>query len=103
MDSTTPEAQTALFAKAFVYEDVLGRPDSAAAVYRELLRTCADPSVADMLRAKLAPPDSSSPFFESDQALFGQSTETVETLLQPAQSEEGWPPPEESLRGRRFR
>jgi len=103
MDSTTPEARTALFAKAFVYEDTLRQPDSARAIYRELLRTCADSSVADMLRAKLAPPDSSSPFFESNEALFGQSTETVETLLQPAQQEAGWPPPEESLRGRRFR
>jgi hypothetical protein len=56
-----------------------------------------------MLRAKLAPPDSSSLFFESDEQLFGQSTATVEALLQPAETEKGWPPPEESLRGRRFR
>jgi len=103
MDSTTPEARVALFAKAFIFEDTLRQPDSAGVIYRELLRTCPDSSFSDLLRAKLAPPDSSSPFFESDEALFPSGGETVEAILQPTQAEEGWPPPEESLRGRRFR
>jgi tetratricopeptide (TPR) repeat protein len=103
MDSTSADGRTALFAKAAIFEDTLRQPDSARAIYRALLQTCTDSSTVAMLRAKLAPPDSSSPFLQTNEQLFGQSTESVEAILQPAQTEPGWPPPEESLRGRRFR
>jgi tetratricopeptide (TPR) repeat protein len=103
LDSTTPEARIAWFAKAHIFEDVLQQPDSARVIYSQLLKTSKDSSVVTMLRTKLAPPDSASPFFESDEALFGQKGEAVETLLRPTEEEKGWPPPEESLRGRRFR
>ncbi|RPH93328.1 hypothetical protein EHM69_10570 [candidate division KSB1 bacterium] len=102
MDSLTRDGRSALFAKAFIYENVLHQFDSAKVIYKNLLTHSADSSYATWLEEKLLPPDSNSIFLRSDKELFGKR-EAVETLLQPAKAEDGWPPPEESLRGRRYR
>ncbi|MBU0508867.1 tetratricopeptide repeat protein [bacterium] len=100
-DSTSTAGQTALFAKAHIYEEEFARFDSARVIYTRLLALFPDSSFAERLRRKLGPPDSVSCFLLTDAQLLG-SRAPVEDLLEEEPDETGWPPSEESLRGRRF-
>ncbi|MDD5089084.1 MAG: tetratricopeptide repeat protein, partial [bacterium] len=101
-DSTSEAGQKALFAKAFVYEQDMHRMNWAQTIYEDLLARFPDSSYAERLRRKLVPPDSESVFLLTDAQLMGARAAAV-NLLEETPDETGWPPPEESLQGRRFR
>jgi tetratricopeptide (TPR) repeat protein len=102
MDSNSTEGKRALFAKANLLEMRLHRFDQARITYERLLALSPDTAMANVARAKLAPPDSNSIFNLSDAELAGKH-EAVESLLEAKQDDTGWPPSEESLRGRHYR
>lgn len=102
MDSTSREGKMALFAKATLLEKSLHQSDQARVIYERLLKLNPDSAMAAIARGKLAPPDSGSIFLMSDAQLSGKR-EAVESLFDQKQDEKGWPPSEESLRGRHFR
>ena len=102
MDSTSKEGKRALFAKASLLELRAHHFDQARIVYEKLLSLNPDTAMARIARAKLAPPDSNSIFNLSDAELAGKH-EAVEALRESKQDDNGWPPTEESLRGRHFR
>jgi TolA-binding protein len=102
MDSTTIDARTALFAQADIYEKSLQKPDSVRVIYDALMARYPTAYWVDRLKARLKPPDSTSVFLMSDEQLMGKKV-SVESLLQPAASDSGWPPPEESLHRIRYR
>ena len=102
VDSTTPEARIALYAKAMLFENTVNNRDSAHVIYARLTELHPDSAQSMWLRTKLAPPDSNSIFNMTDAQLSGAHP-AVETLLEQEPDEKGWPPPEESLRGRRYR
>ncbi|HEY3294371.1 MAG TPA: tetratricopeptide repeat protein [bacterium] len=101
-DSTSREGKKALFAKATLLEKDLRRYDQARVVYQHLLALNPDSAMEVISKAKVAPPDSNSIFNMSDAELFGKR-EPVEALFDQKQDESGWPPSEETLRGRHFR
>jgi TolA-binding protein len=102
IDSTTNEAKIALFAQTNIYEYDMKNPDSAIAVTQRLVNLFPDSAFTTVLRKKLEPPDSSSIFLLSDAELMPQAADTTSVVEAQADSS-GWPPPEESLRGRRYR
>lgn len=101
-DSTSPEAQVALFAKGYIYQNEQKNIDSAASIYRELLRLHPNADYKEMLLARLNPPDSISAFNMTDDEFKGIKSGDVEAILKPEKDKSGWPPDEESLRGRRY-
>ncbi len=102
-DSSSPEGQTALFAKAHIYENDLAEYDSAGLVFSALLEYFPDSSFARRLRRKLGPPDSlaSSYFTMTKDEIIGKRA-PLEDFLEQSPDSSGWPPPEESLEGRRY-
>ena len=100
-DSTSPEAMHSLFAQVYLYEHVLLLPDSARAVMERIVALYPDSSFTNRLKIRLQPPDSSSIFLLSDEELTA-TVEPQESVIEEIPTEGGWPPPEESLRGRRF-
>jgi hypothetical protein len=102
IDSTSREGRRALFAKAYICENQSHQIDTARAIYGYLLKQYPDSSYATWLKIKLAPPDSASVFFLSDADLTASKVPAA-AILEMKPDENGWPPPEESLRGRRFR
>jgi len=102
MDSTTAAAQCALFAKGHIYEKELRQYDSARVSYEALLALHPDCTYVRQLKRVLAEPDSESVFLLTDAQLF-DVRQPAESILESKPDSTGWPPPEESLRGRRFR
>lgn len=102
LDSTSDAGQRALFAKAFIYEEHMHRMNWAQSIYEDLLTKSPNSPYADRLRRKLVPPDSESVFLLTDAQLMGARAAAA-NLLEETPDESGWPPPEESLQGRRYR
>lgn len=102
MDSFTNEAKTALFAMAHILEYDLARYDAARSVYDRIMQTFPDSAFVTWIRKKLEPPDSTSIFNVSDSVL-AAIVNPPETFLELEPEGGAWPPPEESLRGRRYR
>jgi len=102
IDSTSEPGQRALFAKAFIYEESMHRLSWAQSIYEDLLAKSPNSPYADRLRRKLVPPDSESVFLLTDAQLLGARAAATD-LLEETPDESGWPPPEESLQGRRYR
>jgi hypothetical protein len=101
MDSSSEQGKMALYAKAVLLENRMHRSDQARTVYEDLLRLGPDSAVAVIARRKIASPDTNSIFNMTDEQLSGKH-EAVESLLDQKQDKTGWPPTEESLRGRHF-
>jgi len=101
MDSTSHEAKNAMFAQLYLYEHRLPLPDSAMAVAQRLIATFPDSAFADRLKIRMAPPDSSSVFLMSDEEL-AKTNAPADSSIEETPTEGGWPPPEETLKGRRF-
>jgi tetratricopeptide (TPR) repeat protein len=100
-DSTSLEARSALFAQLHLYEDVLLNSDSSRAVAHRIIALFPDSSFSEKLRIRVLPPDSGSIFLKSDEQLYPHAP-AQGSVVEETPTEGGWPPPEESLRGRRF-
>ncbi len=101
MDSNTAAAKHALFAQLYLYEQRLQNSDSAQAVARRIIAMYPDSAFSDRLKTRLLPPDSMSIFLMSDEELY-KTAAVLDSAFEETPTEGGWPPPEETLKGRRF-
>ncbi len=101
MDSTSAAAKHALFAQLYLYEHRLQNSDSALAVARRIIAYYPDSTFSERLKTRLLPPDSTSIFLLSDEELY-KTAAVQDSIFEEIPTEGGWPPPEETLKGRRF-
>lgn len=102
MDSTTLAGSRALLAIAYLQEYKLNDFEGAIVTHKEITRLFPDSTFAETSMAKLQPPDTNSIFLMSEEALQATMQPALELLSTDSDSL-GWPPEEESLRGRRFK
>lgn len=105
-DSTTSEAYRALVAQFCLYDGRLGPfriPDSVKAVAARLESMFPDSIFVREAKKVCAPDDSSSLYLSSDEELMAlYMPKKTTAMFEEEPSESGWPPPEETLRGRRY-
>jgi tetratricopeptide (TPR) repeat protein len=105
LDSTTAEAFRALAAQYYIYDGRLGMfrlPDSVQALGARIESMFPDSGLVREIKRVLAPDDSSSLYLMTDAELLSLYMPKQDVSIEETPSETGWPPPEESLRGRRF-
>jgi TolA-binding protein len=98
MDPSWPDYPRLLFAKAYLYENRLKNMDSARAAYETLIALYPDSAFSATLAARL---DTTQLQAEAEEQLQTGTPSEADTLK--TSTEEGWPPPEETLLGRRGR
>jgi TolA-binding protein len=101
-DSTSKTGMKALVSQAYICEYDLHRPDLARPIYEQLQKMNPDTALSVWVRGKLSKVDSTSAFFLTDEQMMGK-TQPMESLLEQKPDSTGWPPPETSLQGRRYR
>lgn len=105
MDTTTSRAYRALVAQFYIYDGRLGPyrvPDSARALGERIQSMFPDSSIVNEIKREFAPDDSSSIYLMSDAEMANLYFPKQNVKIEEEASETGWPPPEESLRGRRY-
>ncbi|MBI5059129.1 tetratricopeptide repeat protein [candidate division KSB1 bacterium] len=106
LDTTTPLARRALFAQFMIYDEPVRGPhlpDSAVAIANQILSMFPDQGSRDLFERRVQPDDSNSVFYLTEADLQKKYMPIASAAsIEEAPSESGWPPPEGSLRGRRF-
>lgn len=102
MDTTTNEAKIAMFAMAHLLEYDKAQFAAAKSVYQRIANAFPDSAFVTWINRKLEPPDSVS-IFETADSLMMAIRNPPEIVIELEPEGGDWPPPEESLRGRRFR
>ncbi len=104
LDSSSDIAQRSLFALFYIYDgqySVPRIPDSSRVYGESLVELLQNaPEVTD-IKKMLIPDDSSSVFLMTEDELM-KMYRPAQVTIEETQDETGWPPPEESLRGRRY-
>ena len=101
-DSTSTAALKALFGLEYIYEFRLNDFESAKHVTQTIINLFPDSSFVTSLQVKVAEPNSSSIFDLTDEQI-AEARAKSHVVLSVQPDSTGWPPPEESLKGRRFR
>jgi tetratricopeptide (TPR) repeat protein len=102
MDSTSSSALKALFALEYIYEYRLADFESAKHITQAIINLFPDSSFVTALQLKLTEREGSSIFDLTDEQI-AEARAKSHVSLSAAPDSTGWPPPEETLKGRRYR